>query len=98
MSCANKMKNIGLAILNHHDVQGHFPVSMGYVDPPEAPGKQQPCAGWILQTLPQLEQQPLYDRFKEGGVRRFLLRWRLPGALEKAMDWVRSRMASRCRN
>ncbi|WP_425399159.1 DUF1559 domain-containing protein [Aeoliella sp.] len=67
MSCANKLKNIGLAILNHHDTNGHFPVSMGYVDPPEAPGKQQPAAGWILQTLPQLEQQALYDRFKEGG-------------------------------
>ncbi|MGI9455755.1 MAG: DUF1559 domain-containing protein, partial [Aeoliella sp.] len=67
MSCANKLKNIGLAVLNHHETSGHFPVSMGYVDPPEAPGKDQPCAGWILQTLPQLEQQALYDRFKEGG-------------------------------
>ncbi len=39
MSCANKLKNIGLAALNHHETQGHFPVSNGYVDPPEAPEK-----------------------------------------------------------
>ena len=27
----------------------------------------QPCAGWILNTLPQLEEQPLYDQFQQGG-------------------------------
>lgn len=67
MSCANKLKNVGLATLNHHSAQRHFPVSMGYTEGHEAPGREQPCAGWILNTLPQLEQQALYDRFKEGG-------------------------------
>ncbi len=67
MSCANKLKNVGLAALNHHNTQRHFPVSMGYTEGHEAPGREQPCAGWILNTLPQLEQQALYDRFKEGG-------------------------------
>jgi prepilin-type processing-associated H-X9-DG protein len=33
----------------------------------EAPGLPQPGVGWILNTLPQLEEQSLYDRFKAGG-------------------------------
>jgi prepilin-type processing-associated H-X9-DG protein len=54
-----------LAVLNHHDVKKHFPVSMGYVN--EGGEGSAPCAGWILNTLPQLEEQPLYDQFQQGG-------------------------------
>jgi prepilin-type N-terminal cleavage/methylation domain-containing protein/prepilin-type processing-associated H-X9-DG protein len=68
-SCTNNLKNLGLAVLNHHDVKKHFPVSMGYVrEGGEAPaGVEQPCAGWILNVLPQLEEQPLFDQFQRGG-------------------------------
>jgi prepilin-type N-terminal cleavage/methylation domain-containing protein/prepilin-type processing-associated H-X9-DG protein len=70
--CSNNLKNLGLAALNHHDVQRHFPVSMGVArDNPfnlEAPaGVDQPGVGWILNMLPQLEEQPLFDQFKQGG-------------------------------
>ena len=27
-SCANNLKNLGLAILNHHDAKGHFPLEL----------------------------------------------------------------------
>jgi prepilin-type N-terminal cleavage/methylation domain-containing protein len=64
--CANNLKNLGLAVLNHHDVMKHFPVNMGAYIVPESP-KEQPGVGWILNTLPQLEEQPLYDQFKAGG-------------------------------
>src|SRR3954449_9986169 len=64
-SCTNKLKNLGLAVLNHHDVKRHFPISMGYVlEGGEGPG---PCAGWITSVLPQLEEQSLYDQFQQGG-------------------------------
>src|SRR4051812_29814262 len=64
-SCTNKLKNLGLAALNHHDVKRHFPISMGYVvEGGEGPG---PCAGWITSVLPQLEEQALYDQFQQGG-------------------------------
>src|SRR4051812_14215124 len=70
--CANNLKNLGLAALNHHDVQRHFPVSQGYANIPynsEAPfGVNQPCVGWILNVLPQLEETALYDQFKSAGV------------------------------
>jgi prepilin-type N-terminal cleavage/methylation domain-containing protein len=69
--CANNLKNLGLAALNHHDVMKHFPVNQGYANVPfnnEAPaGVAQPCIGWILNMLPQLEETSLYDQFKSAG-------------------------------
>jgi prepilin-type N-terminal cleavage/methylation domain-containing protein/prepilin-type processing-associated H-X9-DG protein len=69
--CANNLKNLGLAALNHHDVQRHFPVNIGIAsDHPydlEAPGLEQPGVGWILNMLPQLEEHSLFDKFKQGG-------------------------------
>ena len=64
--CTNNLKNLGLAVLNHHDVKKHFPVNMGSYIAGESP-KPQPAVGWILNTLPQLEEQPLFDQFEQGG-------------------------------
>src|SRR3954451_1827732 len=58
--CSNNLKNLGLAALNHHDVNKHFPVSNGAAYAQEAPVLQS-GAGWILNTLPQLEESALYD-------------------------------------
>jgi prepilin-type N-terminal cleavage/methylation domain-containing protein/prepilin-type processing-associated H-X9-DG protein len=64
--CSNNLKNLGLAALNHHDVMKHFPVSVGGPYD-EAPQGTQTGAGWILNMLPQLEEQPLFDQFKAYG-------------------------------
>jgi prepilin-type N-terminal cleavage/methylation domain-containing protein/prepilin-type processing-associated H-X9-DG protein len=66
MTCSNNLKNLGLAVLNHHDLMKHFPVSYGAAYGDEAPVTQS-GVGWILNTLPQLEEQSLYDQFKAGG-------------------------------
>ncbi len=67
-ACSNNLKNLSLAILNHHDVQKHFPVSHGAFSVPESPpGVTQSGVGWIVETLPQLEQGPLHERFRQGG-------------------------------
>ncbi|HEX3601617.1 MAG TPA: DUF1559 domain-containing protein [Lacipirellulaceae bacterium] len=67
-SCANNLKNLGLAALNHHDVMRHFPVSYGGPYTMEAPpGVPQYGPGWIYSALPQLEEQALYDQFKAAG-------------------------------
>jgi prepilin-type N-terminal cleavage/methylation domain-containing protein/prepilin-type processing-associated H-X9-DG protein len=68
-SCSNNLKNLGLAVLNHHDVMKHIPVNLGFAleYAMEAPGLDQPAVGWILNTLPQLEEQDLYDQFQAGG-------------------------------
>src|SRR5262245_29753303 len=66
--CSNNLKNLGLGALNHHDVRKHFPVNNGgpYIN--ESPlGVKQSGAGWILNMLPQIEEQALYDQFKAGG-------------------------------
>ncbi|QDT68838.1 Type II secretion system protein G precursor [Planctomycetes bacterium MalM25] len=78
-SCSNNMKNIGLAIHNYHGSRNQFPTSMGYpgvrgcenIDPvtqqrlgdcPEdLNGK-----GWIVDILPFLEEQPLYNQLELG--------------------------------
>jgi prepilin-type N-terminal cleavage/methylation domain-containing protein/prepilin-type processing-associated H-X9-DG protein len=87
-SCVNNLHNLALAVLNYHDVRGHFPVDEDYYAPPTfefnasslsdpvnsgyTPARNDPIrnslklsgAGWIVEVLPQLEQQALYARFK----------------------------------
>ncbi|WP_425399538.1 DUF1559 domain-containing protein [Aeoliella sp.] len=65
-ACVNNLKNLGLAALTYHDTHKHFPVNYGAAWGDESP-KDRPAVGWLLDMLPQLEQQPLYDRFKQGG-------------------------------
>jgi prepilin-type N-terminal cleavage/methylation domain-containing protein/prepilin-type processing-associated H-X9-DG protein len=69
-ACSNNLKNLGLGVLNHHDVMKHFPVSMGNpLDKTNFPtdNRPQPSVGWIVNILPQLEEQPLFDQFRAGG-------------------------------
>jgi len=65
-ACSNSLKNLGLGALNYHDVHKHFPLNYGAAWANESP-KDQPAVGWILDMLPQIEEQGLYDRFTQGG-------------------------------
>lgn len=68
ISCSNNLKNIGLAVLTHHDAMQHFPLNYGGPWPNESPQSDpQSAVGWIIEILPQLEQQPLHEQFKHGG-------------------------------
>jgi prepilin-type N-terminal cleavage/methylation domain-containing protein len=66
--CANNLKQLGLGILNHVSAKKKLPVSISYSTPfargCDAPG-QPSCSGigWIVNTLPYMEQQPLFDQF-----------------------------------
>ncbi len=51
--CANRMKQIGLALLNYHDTYKHFPSASDV-----AGGSQ---LSWIAQVLPFMEEQNLQD-------------------------------------
>ncbi len=66
MQCANNLKQLGLGILNHDSARGHLPISYG-TGWDNTGGMEQSGAGWILSTLPYLEQQPLHDRFEAAG-------------------------------
>ena len=58
MTCTNHLKQFGLAVHNYHDAFKVLPVSVGWV------GQNLNGKGWIVSTLPFLEQQSLYDQFK----------------------------------
>ena len=73
--CKNNMRQIGLAIHNHHDSHGTFPISVSPWSEPEspAPADQLTGKGWIIDILPFIEEQALYDQFRtlrgfEGGL------------------------------
>jgi prepilin-type N-terminal cleavage/methylation domain-containing protein len=69
MSCQNNMKQLGLALHNFHDIYKHFPAGA------EEDVLQKPIpasntttvyirgTSWIVYILPQIEQQPLYDKY-----------------------------------
>ncbi|UUO05703.1 DUF1559 domain-containing protein [Blastopirellula sp. J2-11] len=52
MSCSNNLKQIGLAMHNHHDTFGHLP--NGRVDLRQT---------WLVDILPFAEQQVLFDKW-----------------------------------
>src|SRR5262245_53956220 len=62
MKCSNNLKQIGLAIHNYHDAHSQLPAGVS----PWNEGGPVPRTGrgWILQSLPYLEQGNLYTAFE----------------------------------
>jgi prepilin-type N-terminal cleavage/methylation domain-containing protein len=67
--CANNLKQLGLGVLNYESAYGVLSTSAAYDDPVDdpilntSPAAGQTGKGWILGTLPYIEQQPLFDQF-----------------------------------
>ncbi len=59
-SCANNLKQIGIAVHNYHDTYLVLPV--GGVQPGSCCGTPS-AAGWGIFILPFMEQKPLYDQY-----------------------------------
>ncbi len=60
--CRNRLKQMGLAMHNHHDVVGHLPSGgwgWGWTGDPDRSGKDQP-GGWIFTLLPFMDEGNLY--------------------------------------
>lgn len=69
MQCQNNLKQLGLAMQNHHSAHGFFP-SGGWGwrwtgDADRGAGKEQP-AGWNFSLLPFFEEQILFDMGADG--------------------------------
>jgi prepilin-type N-terminal cleavage/methylation domain-containing protein/prepilin-type processing-associated H-X9-DG protein len=60
--CQNNLKQIGLALHNHHDAYGYFPEAYKYV-PATPPNNQVSVHAWGTYILPYLEQSALYQRY-----------------------------------
>jgi prepilin-type N-terminal cleavage/methylation domain-containing protein/prepilin-type processing-associated H-X9-DG protein len=69
-SCTNNLKQIALALLNYHNAKNQFPLG-AYAAVKEDHPAEEDGLGWATQILPQLEEQPLYDRFKNNTVPGF---------------------------
>src|SRR6266403_1899488 len=64
-SCENNIKNLALGVLNHESAKRIFPKSYdGYGNATGSRLAEETGAGWLIFTLPYLEEQALYDRFK----------------------------------
>ena len=62
--CSNNLKQLGIAVHNHHDSFGHIPPNANNLQFEAATGNR---FGWqrlsyIVPILPYMEQKPLYDR------------------------------------
>ena len=69
LQCQNNLKQLALAMLQHHEAYGHFP-SGGWGwnwvgDPDRGTGSEQP-GGWIYATLPYIEQETLHQFGADG--------------------------------
>jgi len=64
LQCSNHLKQLGLAALQHHDMQGHFPTGgwggLWVGDPDRGFGLSQP-GGWIYNILPFMEQEAVRE-------------------------------------
>jgi prepilin-type N-terminal cleavage/methylation domain-containing protein len=60
MKCSNNLKQLGLAMHNHHDSSGTLPWgrSRGSMDSPS----------WAMLVLPFIEQQNVYNRFTDANI------------------------------
>ena len=66
MQCTNNLKQLGLAIHGYHANYEMLPFDIyGWTDVKPPNGKNN-GKGWIISTLPYLDQQPLYDQFVPG--------------------------------
>jgi prepilin-type N-terminal cleavage/methylation domain-containing protein/prepilin-type processing-associated H-X9-DG protein len=66
-ACTNNLKQIALALLNYESATGQFPLgAYGAVE--EDHPAEEDGLGWATQILPQLEEQPLFDKLKNNSV------------------------------
>jgi prepilin-type N-terminal cleavage/methylation domain-containing protein/prepilin-type processing-associated H-X9-DG protein len=65
MSCANNLKNIGLAMQNYHDTYQAFPIGVSNTTAGNGNGANGNWT-WPARILPYLEQGPLFDQLGVG--------------------------------
>ena len=82
-ACSNNLKNLGLAVLNHHDVMKHFPVSYGAAYAGEVPAsRNRAWAGFSIRCRNSKSRRSTINSRRaarsKAGSATTRLRWRLP--------------------
>ncbi len=67
ISCTNNIKNLGLAVLNYESARGTIPPNGGWRQSGGEVGETANGVSWIVQILPYLEQQAIFDQFEALG-------------------------------
>jgi len=67
MKCSNNLKQIGLAIHNHHDTMERPPPGTSQDQPPFGSGASNWGASWMIYILPYIEQNALASKLVYGG-------------------------------
>src|SRR5687768_12981286 len=62
MSCSNNLKQIGLALHNHHDTVGTLPPGGTYYGACCTPPTY---TNWAIEILPYVEQSALYQQYRQ---------------------------------
>ena len=62
--CSNSLKQLGLAVHNYHDTYLYMPISISMWAEGAKPTPIRNGKGWIVGTLPFMEQMPLYMKFE----------------------------------
>jgi prepilin-type N-terminal cleavage/methylation domain-containing protein/prepilin-type processing-associated H-X9-DG protein len=66
-TCANNLKQIGVALLSYHNSYQQFPQG-AYTDPIDGSKYEQDGLGWATQILPMIDQENVYDRIKSSSI------------------------------
>jgi prepilin-type N-terminal cleavage/methylation domain-containing protein/prepilin-type processing-associated H-X9-DG protein len=68
LACKNNLKNLALGVLNYHESFHFFPRSFdGFGYAQHAVVSKENGSSWIVWTLPFIEEQSLFDQFKNSG-------------------------------
>ena len=70
MSCSNNLKQVGIALHNHHDTLNRFPPGCASDVAPFGTGGSW-GSSWMVFLLPFMEQRPLYDQLQFTGASGF---------------------------
>jgi prepilin-type N-terminal cleavage/methylation domain-containing protein/prepilin-type processing-associated H-X9-DG protein len=106
--CSNNVRQLNLGLLNHVDTRGYFPLGgeVGFTrdadgryieggdpkNPDGAGGFANVQASWLVNILPYIEEQPMYDSIPpDGTFGRITLAWELqrPDKMAPVVDMFR---------
>lgn len=62
--CKNRLKQLGIALDNYHEVHGTFPPGWVSVRGPSSGDQEQSAYGWATYVLPFFDQAPLYKKIR----------------------------------